>query len=49
LRARLNRRKALKKLPREMQEEIMDSFHPLIDTGQLLKAINYVTKGFGKQ
>jgi hypothetical protein len=48
LKARLRRRKSLSKLPKEMQEEIMDSFHPLIDTGQLLKAITYVIKGFGK-
>ena len=39
---RLRRRKAAKKWDKEKREEIMESMHPLIDTGQLRNSISYV-------
>ena len=42
--ARLRKRKSAKKWSKEKREEIMDSMHPLIDTGQLRNSITYVIK-----
>ena len=39
---RLRRRKAAKKWTKDKRENVMESMHPLIDTGQLRNSISYV-------
>jgi hypothetical protein len=40
--ARLRRRKATREWSKERREEVLESMHPLIDTGQLRNSITYV-------
>lgn len=42
---RMRRREYLKNLSKEEREDIMDSFHPLVDTGQMRNAITYSIEG----